>query len=307
MPDPDWLAEHFEANRPHLRAVAYRMLGSSAEAEDAVQDAWLRASRAGTDDVENLGGWLTTIVARLCLDRLRARAARREEPLGADENGPDGGSRGPLIRSVIPLDGPATGLSSSGDPEAQAVLADAIGLAMVVVLDRLAPAERIAFVLHDTFGLPFDQIAPIVERTPTATRQLASRARRRVRGATGAGVAASMARQRELVDAFLTAARNGDFEALLRVLDPDVVVRADTAATAGPFVGRVETRGARAVAAQALLFQSLAGGARAALVNDAPGLVVYRGTERFAVLGFQFAGDRITALDIELGVDPARG
>ena len=234
MTDPDWLAERFEAHRPHLRGVAYRMLGSLSEAEDTVQDAWLRASRAGTADVENLGGWLTTIVARLSLDRLRARASRREDAFGLEL--PE-----PVVSSIAGSD-PAAGRRDAANPEAQALLADAVGMAMLIVLDRLTPAERLAFVLHDTFGLPFETIAPIVDRTPTATRKLASRARQRVRGAGPTTSDVPLARQRELVDAFIAASAAGDFDALLRLLDPDVVVRADTAATEGPFSGIVEIR-----------------------------------------------------------------
>ena len=287
MTDPDWLAERFEGHRAHLRAVAYRMLGSLAEAEDTVQDAWLRASRADTTDVDNLGGWLTTIVARLCLDRLRTRASRREEPAGLEL--PD-----PIVTSP---DAAVT------DPERQALLADSIGLAMLIVLDRLTPAERLAFVLHDTFGLPFDQIAPIVERSPTATRQLASRARRRVRGAGALDSSVPLARQRELVDAFIAAARAGDFEALLRILDPDVVALADTAAARGPFAGNLETRGARAVAAQALTFRNLAAGAQPAIVNGAAGAVVFSHGRPFAVLAVSIRGDKIMELDFILSPD----
>ena len=287
MANNDWLAEHFEERRPHLRSVAYRMLGSLAEAEDAVQDAWLRASRANATDVENLGGWLTTIVARLCLDRLRSRAARREQPVGV------------VIPDPIVTAAGESGTSES-DPERLALLADSIGMAMLIVLDRLTPAERLAFVLHDTFGLPFEDIAPIVERTPVATRQLASRARRRVRGSTPASAIPSLKRQRELANAFLAAAREGDFDALLRVLDPDVVVRADSAAERGPFAGTLETRGAREVAAQAMLFRSLVGGARAATVNGTAGFVVFSHERPFAVLGLTYAGDAIVEIDVVL-------
>ena len=290
MADPDWLAERFEAHRAHLRAVAYRMLGSVSEADDAVQDAWLRLARADATAVDNLGGWLTTVVARLCLDRLRARTARREEPMGIHL--PE-----PIVSSpdVAP------------DPEEEAILADSVGLAMLVVLERLTPAERLAFVLHDTFGLPFEQIAPIVDRTPTAARQLASRARRRVRGSVmPANV--SRARQRELVDAFLAAARAGDFEALVRILDPDVVVRADAGAILTPVGRSREVRGAAEVARQALAFRALAPGARAATVNGAAGIVVYSGDRPFAVLGFTFEGrDRSAVIaEIDILLDPER-
>ncbi len=283
MDDRDWLAEQFETHRPHLRAVAYRMLGSVSEADDAVQDAWLRVSRADTSDVENLGGWLTTVVARLCLDELRSRRARREEPLGA--HAPE-----PIVSSV-----------DGGDPEGEAMLADSVGLAMLVVLETLTPAERLAFVLHDTFALPFDEIAPIVGRSTEATRQLASRARRRVRGAV-ASSDVDLGRQREVIDAFVAAARAGDFDALLAVLDPDAVVRGDTAAFR--LGGAREVRGARAVATQALTFRALAGGGRNALVNGAPGIVVFAGERPFAILGFTIRGDRIVAIDVT--ADPER-
>jgi RNA polymerase sigma-70 factor (ECF subfamily) len=290
MADPDWLAERFETHRTHLRAVAYRMLGSMSEADDAVQDAWLRLARADASSVDNLGGWLTTVVARLCLDRLRARTARREEQMGVHL--PE-----PIVSSP----------DAASDPEQEAILADSVGLAMLVVLERLTPAERLAFVLHDTFGLPFDQIAPIVDRTPTATRQLASRARRRVRGSVmPANV--SPARQRELVDAFLAAARAGDFEALLRVLDPEVVVRADAGATLTPVGRSREVRGAAEVARQALAFRALAPGARPANINGAAGIVVYSGDRPFAVLGFTFEGRGRKAViaEIDILLDPER-
>jgi RNA polymerase sigma factor (sigma-70 family) len=287
-PATDWLAERFEAHRSHLRAVAYRMLGSVAEADDAVQDAWFRFERADTTTVDNLGGWLTTVVARLCLDRLRARTARREDMAG--------------IHLPEPIVGDADP-HAPADPEQQALLADSIGLAMLVVLEKLSPAERLAFVLHDTFGLPFEEIGPIVDRSPTAARQLASRARRRVRGSV-APSHVSPARQRELVAAFLAAARAGDFEALLRILDPDVVVRADAGAALSPFGRTREVRGATSVARQALAFRSLAGGARFATVNGVPGLVVFSEERPYAVLGFAFDGGAITEIDILL--DPER-
>jgi RNA polymerase sigma factor (sigma-70 family) len=283
--DRDWLAQRFEAERPHLRAVAYRMLGSVTEADDAIQDAWLRLSRTDATKVDNLGGWLTTVVARLCLDMLRSRTARREEPIG--------------VHVPEPIVSSADGV----DPEQEAILADSVGLAMLVVLETLTPAERLAFVLHDTFALPFDQIAPIVGRSPEATRQLASRARRRVRGASTSSDV-SVARQREVIDAFLAAARAGDFEALLRVLDPDVIARAD--AGAGPSIlGRSrEINGAREVARQAMAFRQLAPGARPALVNGSAGLVVFSGDRPFAVLGFTIRQGKITELDIL--ADPER-
>ena len=293
MTDPDWLADRFESHRAHLRGVAYRMLGSLVEAEDTVQDAWLRASRADASGVDNLGGWLTTIVARLSLDRLRARASRREEPGGLEMPEP--------IISMVDAGGVAGGTAAeASNPELQAILADSIGMAMLIVLDRLTPAERLAFVLHDTFGLPFDQIAPIVERTPTATRQLASRARRRVRGSVASSPPVPMARQRELVDAFLAAARAGDFEALVRVLDPDVVVRGDTGATRGPFAGLLEVHGAEEAASQALLFRRLAPGARPAIINGSAGVVVFSGDRPFAVMAFTVSSEAIVEIDIVL-------
>ena len=289
--DQDWLAALFEAERSRLRAVAYRLLGSTAEAEDAVQDAWLRLTRTHTTVIHNVGAWLTTVVARLAHDRLRSSRARHEESKGAR-----------LPDPIVELEGepdPAPG------PEAQAELADSIGLAMLVVLEQLSPAERLAFVLHDTFGLSFEEIAPIVERTPTATRQLASRARRRVRGGTPASPV-SPRRQRQLVDAFLAAARGGDFEALLRLLDPEVVVRADFG-TLGVFgTGRIPTEfhGPADAARGALAFRHLAGGARRAIVSGAPGFVVFNQGRPYAVLAFAFRADRIAEIDV-LG-DPER-
>jgi RNA polymerase sigma factor (sigma-70 family) len=279
----DWLAERFEANRAQLRAVAYRMLGSVSEADDAVQEAWLRLSRSDTSSVENLGGWLTTVVARVCLDMLRSRSSRREEPLGAH----------------VPE--PIVSLDDGVDPEHEALLADSVGLALLVVLDTLAPAERLAFVLHDMFAVPFDEIAPIVGRSPDAARQLASRARRRVRGRAPAPDA-DLARQRELVDAFLAAARGGDFDALVAVLDPDVVLRIDRGAV--PADASREVRGARAVADQARTFARLARFARPALVNGAAGIVVAAPGRPLAVAGFTVARGRI--VEIDLLADPAR-
>jgi RNA polymerase sigma-70 factor (ECF subfamily) len=283
MTDTDGLAEQFETHRTRLRAVAYRMLGSMTEADDVVQEAWFRLRRSDASAVQNLGAWLTTVVARLCLDALRTRRSRREEPMG--------------IQLPEPIVGPADGL----DPEQQALLADSVGLALLVVLDTLTPAERLAFVLHDSFGLPFAQIASIVGRSPTATRQLASRARRRVRGAAPAPDA-DLRRQREVVDAFVAASRAGDFGALLALLDPDVVARADY----GPFRpgGRVENHGAQSVAEQALQFRSLAGASRPAVVNGTAGIVVAPGGRPYAVLAFTIRGGRITEIDIL--ADPAR-
>src|SRR2546425_4072347 len=256
MDERDWLADRFEAHRSHLRSVAYRMLGSAGEADDAVQEAWIRLSRSGAADVENLGGWLTTVVSRVCLDMLRSRTARREEPLD------------PPVHEATP--GP--GLPDGIDPEQEALLADSVGPALLVVLETLAPAERLAFVLHDMFAVPFDEIATIVGRSPAAARQLASRARRRVQGATAPDV--DRARQRAVVDAFLAASRGGDFAALLAVLDPDVVLRADP--TAGRMGATAEGRGAKAVA-QA--FKGRAQAAQPALVNGAAGLVWVAGGE----------------------------
>ncbi len=281
-----WLAERFEEQRPQLRGVAYRMLGSLAEADDAVQDAWLRVSRADTAEVENLRGYLTTVVARVCLNMLRSRRSRGEEPL-------EGRLPDPVVERA---DAP--------DPAQQLLLADAVGLAMLVVLDRLSPAERVAFVLHDVFGIPFAEVGRIVGRSPAAARQLASRARRRVRGPGGTSspqTDADPVRQRAVVDAFLAAGRAGDFGALLALLDPEVVVRADFGTTA---LGRQVIRGAEAVGRSALGFGSLARFARPALVNGTPGLVVIRESGPFAVLGFTLRSGKIAELDI-LG-DPER-
>jgi RNA polymerase sigma-70 factor (ECF subfamily) len=277
MAEPEWLAERFEQNRTRLRAVAYRMLGSVSEADDAVQEAWLRLSRTDADTVENLEGWLTTVVARVSLDMLRSRKSRREEPFG------------PYVPE------PIVDRHDGVDPEHEALLADSVGLALMVVLETLSPAERLAFVLHDTFGVPFDEIAPVVGRTPDATRQLASRARRRVRGARREPEM-DPDRQREVIDAFLAAAREGDFDALVAVLDPDVVFRVDRGAR--PRLSR-EIRGAEAVAGQALK-----GGARfapfmrPALVNGAAGLVVVIRDRPVAVAGFTVADGKIVAVDV---------
>ena len=287
MDEQDWLAERFEENRGHLRAVAYRMLGSLSEADDAVQESWLHLSRSGTSGVENLGGWLTTVVARVCLDLLHSRRSRREEPLDAH-----------LPEQIVSRDDRA-------DPEHEALLADSVGLALLVVLETLTPAERLAFVLHDIFAVPFEEIAPIVERTPTAARKLTSRARRRVHGAGGRdGVAtvpdADLTRQREVVDAFLAAARGGDFDALLAVLDPDVVLRSDRAAI--PSGASREIRGAAAVARRATL-----GGARAAqpaLVNGAVGVVVAPRGRLLMVLVFTISRGKI--VEIDAVADPER-
>ncbi|WP_310718076.1 RNA polymerase sigma factor SigJ [Streptomyces lydicus] len=283
MNDHEWLAERFEENRSHLRAVAYRMLGSLSEAEDAVQEAWLRLNRSGADEVENLGGWLTTVVGRVCLDQLRMRKARREDPL--EVRVPE-----PVVLRADPA-----------DPEHQALLADSVGLALLVVLETLSPAERLAFVLHDMFAMPFDEIAPIIDRTPAAARQLASRARRRVQGNVPASDP-DPARRREVVDAFLAASRGGDFEALLAVLDPDVLLRADAGAASGGLTKLV--RGARAVAEQALTFSRFALAGRPALVNGGPGLVTTQDGRPFSVMGFTVAHGRI--VEINILADPAR-
>ena len=280
MEPQGWLADRFEEHRAHLRAVAYRMLGSPSEAEDAVQEAWLRLSRSDTSDIENLGGWLTTVVARVSLDMLRSRQSRREEPLGARVPEEIAG----------PEDGP--------DPEHEALLADSVGPALLVVLETLAPAERLAFVLHDMFGVPFDEIASIVGRSPAAARQLASRARRRVRGTTDVPDAPPT-RQREVVDAFLAASRNGDFDALLSLLDPDGVLRADGAAVLAG--ATAEVRGAPAVAGT---FSGRARAARPALVDGDAGLVWMQGGEPRMVFAFTVTGSRVVG--IELIADPER-
>jgi len=275
--EPDGLARRFEEHRPRLRAVAYRMLGSLSEADDAVQDTWLRASRADTSGVENLGGWLTTVVARVCLNLLRSRESRREEPLD------------------LQLFDRAAGQESGGDPEQEALMADSVGLALLVVLDTLAPAERLAFVLHDMFAVPFDDIAPMIDRSPAATRQLASRARRRVKGATPLP-AADISRQRGVVAAFLAATRGGDFDALVALLDPDVVLRADRAVLPSP--GPVVVRGARTVAQGAMAAMARAQATEAALINGAVGLVMAPLGRLLLVLRFTVDGDLITAIDV---------
>jgi RNA polymerase sigma-70 factor, ECF subfamily len=282
MDEADWLALRFEEQRAHLRAVAYRMLGSLAEADDAVQNSWLRLSRAGTAAVENLAGWLTTVVARECLKMLRARRSRREDPL-ADA------AVEPSVRD-----------DDVSDPEAQALLADSVGPALMVVLDTLAPAERLAFVLHDIFAVPFDEIAPILERSPAATRQLASRARRRVQGATPAQPV-DLGRQRRVADAFLTALREGDFGALLAVLDPDVILRDDSAGLPG---GASVMRGARPVGAYALRYSRAARFVRPALVDEAAGLAIVAFGRLIGALGFTFRNDKIA--EIEAISDPER-
>ena len=272
MNERDWLAERFEEQRPHLRTVAYRMLGSRSEADDAVQEAWLRLSRTDADRIENLGAWLTTVVARVCLNMLRSRRTRREEPLDPDAAA-------------------VAGEHGGSDPEHEALLADSVGLALLVVLDTLPPAERVAFVLHDMFDLPFEEIAPIVGRTPAATRQLASRARRRVRGATAGD--ADPARRRQIVEAFLAASRGGDFAALLALLDPEVVLRADAVAVQAG--ADEEVHGARAVAET---FSGRARVARAALVDGVVHAVWAVGGRPRVVFRFAIADGRITGIDL---------
>jgi RNA polymerase sigma factor (sigma-70 family) len=281
MGEDDWLAQRFEDHRARLRAVAFRMLGSISEADDAVQGAWLRLSRSDASRIHNLDGWLVTVVARVCLDVLRARRSGREVPFG------------PRVPE------PIVSREGSLDPEQAALLGDAVGLALLVVLDTLAPAERLAFVLHDVFAVPFDEIAPIVGRTPVATRQLASRARRRVRGAPVPD--ADLDRQRAVVDAFFAAAREGDFEALLAVLDPDVLVRADFGVLGG---GTREVRGARAVAEQTLTFAQFTRFGRPALVNGAAGIVAAEPGRPYSVMSFIIRGGKVAEIDIL--ADPMR-
>jgi RNA polymerase sigma-70 factor (ECF subfamily) len=278
MSTGDLQTDEFEGHRAHLRAVAYRMLGSTSEAEDAVQEAWLRLNRSDTERVANLGGWLTTVVARVCLDMLRARQARREDSVSLPE---------PIV-------------SIDDGPEDEALLADSVGLALLVVLDTLSPPERLAFVLHDLFAVPFDEIAGILGRSPAATRQLASRARRRVRGATPR-TDPDLREQRRVVDAFLAASRQGDFEALLQVLDPDVVFRIDT----GPREGQKPVVGAAAVARRILARGSrLAPHARPAIVNGNAGVIVIPDARPFAVVGFSIENGKI--VEIDLIADPAK-
>ncbi|TQF04483.1 sigma-70 family RNA polymerase sigma factor [Kitasatospora acidiphila] len=276
MDDHDWLADRFEADRGQLRAVAYRMLGSVPEAEDAVQEAWLRLSRSDTGQIDNLSAWLTTVVGRVCLDMLRSRRTRREDALD-DTFVPD-----PVVTSTA---------SDTADPEQQALMADSVGLALLVVLEHLAPAERLAFVLHDMFAVPFEEIAPIVGKTPAATRQLASRARRRVQGSAPAQEP-DVGRQRAVVDAFMAASQAGDFDALLAVLDPDVLLRADVG------VGGRLVRGAAAVASQALFFRQFAYQSHPALINGAYGMVSSDGEQVVSVMSFTVADDRVVELNI---------
>jgi RNA polymerase sigma factor (sigma-70 family) len=284
MKENQWLADRFEDHRPHLRAVAYRMLGSLSDADDAVQDAWLRVSRAGAGEVENLGGWLTTIVARVCLNMLRSRNTRREESL--DGHLPD----------------PVVSVERVRQPEEEAVLADSVGLALLVVLDTLTPAERLAFVLHDMFQLPYSEIAPMVGRSPEAARQLASRARRRVKGAQIPAPDPDLARQRKVVDAFFRATRRGEFDSLVALLDPNVVLRSDYGGRrpASPKV----IHGAAAVARQALIGALPGAELHPALVNGTAGMVITVHGRPFAVMGFTVAKGKI--IEIDAIADPER-
>jgi RNA polymerase sigma-70 factor (ECF subfamily) len=275
--ETDWLAEGFEKNRPRLRGVAYRMLGSLAEADDAVQEAWLRLSRSDASAVENLGAWLTTVVARVCLNVLRARNTRREVPMG------------------VHVPDPVVSRAGGTNPEEEALLADSVGLALSVVLETLTPGERLAFVLHDLFDLPFDEIAPIVGRSPAMARQLASRARRRVRGADVRAPEPDLARQREVVDAFFAAAHRGDFDALVAVLDPDVVLRSD-GGTARPDASLV-VHGAAAVARRTLMTAQPSAPKQPVLVNGAAGVLVTAGGQPVAVIGFTVSAGKIVAID----------
>jgi RNA polymerase sigma factor (sigma-70 family) len=284
MTENEWLVDRFEEHRPHLRAVAYRMLGSVSEADDAVQDAWLRVSRADASEVDNPGGWLTTVVARVCLNMLRARNTRREQPL--DTQLPD-----PVISPY-----------RMPQPDDQAVLADSVSLALLVVLDTLSPAERLAFVLHDMFGLPFEEIAVMVDRSPAAARQLASRARRRIKGVEIPAPDHDRVRQRAVVDAFFRAARGGDFDALVAVLDPDVVLRADFGGRR-PAAPKI-TRGAAGVAKQAVIGALPHAELHPALVNGAAGVVITVRGRPFAILGFTVTNGKI--IEIDAIADPER-
>ena len=287
MNEQTWQTEQFERHRPHLRAVAYRMLGSVSEADDAVQEAWLRLSRSDTDDVTNLGGWLTTVVGRVCLDMLRSRRSRQEDYVG----------------SWLPE--PIVSLDAETDPEQEAMIADSVGLALLVVLETLTPAERLAFVLHDMFAVPFEEIAPIVGRTPAAARQLASRGRRRIQGAAP-NPDADLTHQREIVDAFLAASRAGDFDALLEVLDPDVVFRIDRDRISP--LARPPVTGAAAVASEVLSRGSrFAPQARPALVNGTAGFIVGPDRKPFAVVGFTVVRGRIVTIDVITDPDKLRG
>jgi RNA polymerase sigma factor (sigma-70 family) len=283
MDDNDQLARRYEASRPRLRAMAYRMLGSLSDAEDAVQEGWMHASAAGAEGVANPEGWFTTIVARVCLDMLRSRKSKREDPLDPDEA--------------------VASMAAAGGPESEAVLADSVGLALLVVLDTLPPAERVAFVLHDTFGLPFGEIAAITGRSPAAARQLASRARRRISGSEpDAPASARLARQRRVAEAFLAASRGGDLAGLIAVLDPDVVLTSDAAAVPGGVVRTI--RGAQAVARGARVAAERSRYGRVALVNGAPGLVMAPGGRLVVALAFTYSEDKISGIDVI--ADPER-
>ncbi|UQI48845.1 sigma-70 family RNA polymerase sigma factor [Streptomyces sp. HU2014] len=286
MSEKDFLARRFEEHRPHLRAVAYRMLGSLGEAEDAVQEAWFKLNRSDVSGVANLGGWLTTVTGRVCLDMLRSRATRREEPLEDAEG---------RVRLPDPILSGPDGL----DPEQEILLADSVGLALMIVLQTLGPAERLAFVLHDMFAVPFDEIAPVLGRTPASTRQLASRARRRVQDGAPAPDT-DPAERRTVVDAFLAAARGGDFEALVAVLDPGIVARSD----GGSLLPNALRRGAAEVASQAITFARFAEAARPVLVNGTPGVVALAQGRVMSVMSFTIQDGRVTALDIL--TDPER-
>ena len=284
MNSTDWPTGQFEDNRDHLRSVAYRMLGSLTEAEDAVQEAWLRLSRSDTSDVRDMRAWLTTVVSRVCLDMLRSRASRREDSIDTDVHVPD-----PIVTRI------------DDAPEEQAILADSVGIALLVVLDTLSPAERLAFVLHDVFAVPFEQIGPILDRSPAAAKQLASRARRRLRGTASPDAtpsdAAEAARQRRVVAAFQAASAGGDFEALLAILDPDVVLRADVGAGSAFGPSHV-LHGAEAVAAQARRFARLGQYAHLVMVNGGPGVIVAPNGRPVALLAMTVSGDRISEIDI---------
>src|SRR3954454_8872380 len=280
MDEHDWLAGQFEEHRTRLKAVAYRMLGSLSEADDAVQDAWLRLNRSDAEEIENLGAWLTTVVARVSLNMLRSRTTRREEPMD------------------VRMPEPIVDATDGTDPEHETRLADCVALSLLVVLESLSPPERLAFVLHDMFAVPFDEIAPIVDRPPEATRQLASRARRRIQG-ENAVPDADLDTQREVVEAFLVAARDGDFDRLVAVLDPDVVLRVDLGAA-----GSREVRGAEAVAGQAVTYSQLGLVMQPVLINGAVGLVTTREGRPFSIQGFTVRGGKIAEMDIL--ADPER-
>ncbi|MFJ7335635.1 RNA polymerase sigma factor SigJ [Streptomyces sp. NPDC101110] len=292
MTDSEELAGRFEEHRGHLRAVAYRMLGSLAEAEDAVQEAWLRLGRTDVDDIGNLGGWLTTVTGRVCLDLLRSRTARREEPMGDTQDTARVFVPDPVLRPLSHL-----------DPAEEVLQADSVGLALLVVLENLTPDERLAFVLHDMFAVPFDDIAPIVERSPAATRQLASRARRRVRGATPSPEP-DLGRQQQVLDAFLAASRGGDFEALLGLLHPDVVLRADSGTLMRGAAASKVVQGAKAVAEQALMFAPFVRSAQLVLINGSVGMIDVSEGRVQSVMGVTIADGRITGMYIL--ADPGR-